>query len=182
MMAGPAVPGDQVLLLQERLIAQAEGKPAEEIDGQNEFTKKWIPLVKAGDREGIEGLIRQQSPALIEDLWMSEAQIDSMTSTYFRSLVSYDPSPALAALRVPTLAFYGGSDLQVPSEQSEPEARRLLADDPDATVRVFPGLNHLMQPSRTGDPAEYGKIETTIDPAVLDYVTAWLVQRFSPKR
>ncbi|MDN5931987.1 MAG: hypothetical protein L0I24_13140 [Pseudonocardia sp.] len=48
----------------------------------------------------------------------------------------YDPAPAPAALRVPTFAYSGDMDL--------------LAGNPDATVRTFPGLDHLMEPSTTG--------------------------------
>jgi hypothetical protein len=56
-----------------------------------------------------------------------------------------------------------------------------LAADPDATVHVFPGLNHLMQPTETGRPSEYSTIETTIAPEVLGYVTGWLRQRVPVK-
>jgi hypothetical protein len=83
-----------------------------------------------------------------------------------------------SALRVPVLAFFGGTDLQVPPAQSEPAMTSLLAGNPDATVRTQPGLNHLMQPSATGNPSEYGSIETTVAPEVLDLVVGWLRERF----
>jgi fermentation-respiration switch protein FrsA (DUF1100 family) len=79
---------------------------------------------------------------------------------------------------VPVLAFFGDKDLQVPADQSAPVLTELLAGDPDATVRTLPGLNHLMQPSTTGAPAEYATIETTVAPEVLDLVTGWLRERF----
>lgn len=79
---------------------------------------------------------------------------------------------------MPVLAFYGGKDVQVPPRQSAPVLRDLLSDNPDATVRVFPGLNHLMQPATTGGLEEYGAIETTISPTVLELVTSWLKARF----
>ena len=90
-------------------------------------------------------------------------------------------APALSALRVPVLAFFGGKDLQVPAAQSEQPMRDHLAADPDATVHVFPGLNHLMQPANTGNPSEYSAIETTVAPEVLTFVTDWLTQRIPPK-
>jgi hypothetical protein len=76
------------------------------------------------------------------------------------------------------LAFFGGRDLQVPPEQSEPALRRLLSANPDVTIRTFPELNHLMQPARTGALDEYATIETTIDPEVLDLVRGWLTEGF----
>lgn len=94
------------------------------------------------------------------------------------ALAAYDPAPALSALAVPVLAFYGDKDLQVPPSQNEPAMRRLLAGKPDVTIRTFAGLNHLMQPATTGAPDEYGAIETTIAPEVLDLVTDWMKGRF----
>ena len=46
-----------------------------------------------------------------------------------------------------------------------------------ADVRELPGLNHLFQPSKTGAPTEYGKIEETIAPAALEVVSAWIKER-----
>lgn len=35
------------------------------------------------------------------------------------------------------------------------------------TVRRFPGLNHLLQPAKTGLPEEYAQIETTLDESAI---------------
>jgi uncharacterized protein len=105
-------------------------------------------------------------------------QAAAMNTPVFREFITYDPAPALSALTVPTLAFYGQLDVQVPPDQSVPALTALLAGRPDLTVRTLAGLNHLMQPATTGSPAEYGSIETTIAPAALDLVTTWLTERF----
>ncbi|EFV13708.1 hypothetical protein HMPREF9336_01443 [Segniliparus rugosus ATCC BAA-974] len=182
MMAGPAVPGAEVLKAQNRLSAQASGAPREKVEADLAFLGELLPLVQAGNRQAVEDFLRERNQTLPGDRRLSEPEIASYSSPYFRALASFDPTAALSSLRMPVLAFYGGKDLQVPAEQSEPAARRLLAQDPDATVHVFPDRNHLMQPSQTGRPDEYARIETTIDPAVLDYVIAWLAGRFPPKR
>ena len=53
--------------------------------------------------------------------------------------------------------------------------RRLLGQSPaPLTVKAFEGLNHLFQPCTTGDVSEYERIGTTIDPAVLETLAAWL--------
>ena len=46
-------------------------------------------------------------------------------------------------------------------------------------MRVFPGLNHLLQTSKTGLPDEYIQIEETIAPPVLETIVEWLRVRFS---
>ena len=45
------------------------------------------------------------------------------------------------------------------------------------TVKEFPGLNHLFQPTKTGLPSEYGKIETTFSPEVMDLIAEWILKR-----
>ncbi|MVU82100.1 alpha/beta fold hydrolase [Nocardia sp. ET3-3] len=180
MMAGPAVPGSDVLVVQNRLILTAQGASAEEVDKQVAYISTMSTLLRAGDLEAAKTYVRQHNDELPADKKLSEDDIDALINPYMAALVGYDPAPALSALRVPVLAFYGTKDLQVPASQSEGPARTLLAADPDATVHVFDGLNHLMQPANTGSPKEYATIETTIDPQVLTFVTDWLTQRFPP--
>jgi fermentation-respiration switch protein FrsA (DUF1100 family) len=107
--------------------------------------------------------------------------VDGFNTPYMTSFITHDPKPTLQALRVPVLAFFGDKDQQVLATQNEGPMRENLAAAPDATVHTFPGLNHLMQPTATGKPSEYSTIETTIDPAVLTYVTDWLTQRVPPR-
>ncbi len=127
----------------------------------------------AAQRSGtVAFVIMMAGPAEIEATARARATPSS------RSFVTYNPGPALDALDVPMFAFFGGKDLQVPPAQSEPVLRERLADNPDATVRTFPGLNHLMQPATTGIPGEYAMIETTISPEVLDATTRWMRARY----
>jgi len=90
--------------------------------------------------------------------------------------VRYDPQPALQRLDVPVLGVFGARDTQIDAAKNA-EALRSALDGgaaPTSTVRVFDGLNHLLQPARTGRPSEYGRIETTVSPQALDLVTEWL--------
>jgi pimeloyl-ACP methyl ester carboxylesterase len=174
LMAGPAVRGKDILVEQNRLIMQAAGASPAEVDAQVEFVTTYADLIIAGDFAGASDLARQR----VTEAGGNADTVPDAADESMRSLLSYDPAPALQSLTVPVLAVFGGRDLQVPPEQSEPEMRRLLAGDADATVRTFANLNHLMQPAATGLPTEYATIETTVDPAVLDTVVSWLQQRF----
>ncbi len=181
LMAGPTVPGGEVLIEQTRALLAANGASPEEIDKQVRDTTEMVALLKAGDLAGAKDLAKRNNAELPEDQRLPDDQVGAEITPYFAALVAHDPAPALSALRIPVLAFFGDKDLQVLATQNEPPARTLLAGDPDATVHVFPGLNHLMQPTQTGLPSEYTAIETTIDPQVLTYVTDWLTQRFPAK-
>ncbi|MEU7138188.1 alpha/beta fold hydrolase [Nocardia sp. NPDC046473] len=181
LMAGPGVPGADVLIEQTRLIAAASGAPADVVDNQVRQSTELAALLKVGDLAGAKDLARKQNEALPPDKRADEAEVVAGINPYLAALIAYDPAPALKALRIPVLAFFGGNDLQVPPGQSEQPMRDNLSADPDATVHVFPGLNHLMQPTKTGLPSEYSSIETTISPDVLTFVTGWLTQRIQPK-
>ena len=100
-----------------------------------------------------------------------------MLSNELRGILLDDPAPALAALRVPALALYGGLDAQVPADQSAPPMRAALARTPGSEVVVLAGKNHLFQTRHDGRArAEYGQIEETMAPEALDAVTAWILR------
>jgi pimeloyl-ACP methyl ester carboxylesterase len=184
LMATPAVAGEEVLVLQNRLLFQQAGAPPEQVQAQIDYVRTLSRLLRAEDYDAAKQLSRdriaQQSSALPEDQRPTAEQIEAQlpATPAYRAVLTYDPVPALRALQVPVLAFYGGKDLQVRSTQSEPALRTLLAGNPDVTIRTFPELNHLMQPATTGSLSEYPTIETTISPEVLDLVTSWMRERF----
>lgn len=179
LMSGPAVSGGDVLIEQNRMLYESAGASPEEVDRQTAFTTEFVALVRSGDLAAADELSRKHNESLPPEQRAPDGQLADMLTPSMVSLINYDPAPALSAARVPVLAFFGGKDVQVPATQNEQPMRDLLAGNPDATVRTFDGLNHLMQPANTGLPGEYATIETTIDPGVLDYVTGWLDERFA---
>lgn len=181
LLAGPSVQGSEVLLEQNRLILAAKGATPEEISDQVGFLTSLATIVRTGDLQAAHDYATKHNDSLPADKRAPAEAVDELASPYMAALLNYDPAPALSALRIPVLALYGTKDLQVPAAQNEAPMRANLAADPDATVHTFDGLNHLMQPANKGTPDEYASIETTMDPAVLDYITAWLTQRFPPR-
>jgi uncharacterized protein len=63
--------------------------------------------------------------------------------------------------------------------QNPPEIEKALeaGGNRHHTVKEFPSLNHLFQTCQTGSPAEYGKIDETIAPVVLDTIADWIIER-----
>jgi len=187
MLAGPGVPGDEILYLQTKLIALAAGVDEQALAGALEAHRELTAAVKsgAGDEE-----IRDRVRALIEaQLGGAESEaIDSaveqtvaqMTSPWFRFFLGYDPRPALGKVRVPVLALNGELDLQVDPDQNLPEIRKALEQggNEDFTVEELPGLNHLFQKAETGSVEEYYTLEETLNPAALDTIRDWILARF----
>ncbi|MGW6123046.1 alpha/beta hydrolase family protein [Nocardia sp. NPDC055165] len=181
LMAGPSVPGADVLIEQNKVIMASTGAPQDQIDQQVAYVSEWSRLLRAGDIEGARAFTQRHNDSLPVAERAPQEVVDGFNTPYMTSFITHDPKPTLQALRVPVLAFFGDKDQQVIATQNEGPMRENLAAAPDATVHTFPGLNHLMQPTATGKPSEYATIETTIDPAVLTYVTGWLTQRVPPR-
>jgi fermentation-respiration switch protein FrsA (DUF1100 family) len=108
-----------------------------------------------------------------------EAQIKALTAPWYRYFIEYDPAPILRTVKCPVLAIAGEKDLQVPPKQNLAAIRAALqaAGNNDVEVDELGGLNHLFQTAKTGSPAEYGQIEETMSPLVLDRIARWISRR-----
>ena len=175
-LAGQAVRGGDIITEQTRRIAAAGGLPPEEVEV---IAARQARLMDAVARHFHDGeAVRREVEAtaaaagLPADAAARTAQ--AMSNPWYRAYVAYDPAGAIRAIEVPMLAVFGGNDLQVPADQNAPAMARL---NPDADVVVLPGLNHLFQPADTGLMAEYGQIETTLDPSVIETVVDWVAVR-----
>jgi hypothetical protein len=180
LLAGPAVPGEAIILAQAELIAKAGGAPPEAIEAQRMSQERLFAIVKAHP----DGAARQLQAAMAEEHPGQDAatqagiaaQVRSLDTPWFRTFLTMDPRPGLTHVKVPVLALYGEKDLQVPPAQNRQPMEKALraAGNPRSEVRVLPGLNHLFQPAKTGAPSEYQGIPTTFAPEALDAITTWI--------
>ncbi len=193
LLAGPGVPGGDLLRQQLRRIAAADGAPAEMIEELAALQDKGLRIIASDmPRAEAEAALRQVAEGQMaaspetaqlsgEDLEAAlSAAVDTNLSPWFRFFIRYDPRPALGGLAVPTLALFGGKDTQVDADQNQSamEAAFAGAGNRDITVRRFPEMNHLFQTAGTGSPNEYAQIEETMAPEVLDLIGSWIAERF----
>ena len=92
----------------------------------------------------------------------------------FFSLLRVDVASAYAGFEGPVLALFGELDRQVVPARHVPVAEEVLNDHARTQITIYPGANHLFQQAETGDLSEYGTIEQTMDPAVMDLITAFI--------
>ncbi|MBF6349036.1 alpha/beta hydrolase [Nocardia flavorosea] len=177
LMAGPAITGTDIVFDQGTRAFEAAGATPEQVDDHRAFLTDWTAALRAGRLTKAARLCETYNRGLPAELRTASELLTTQNTPYMAALVSYDPAPALAALEMPVLALYGSKDAQVTEDPNVATMRALLAGNPDSEIRVFDGLNHLMQPAYTGLPSEYESIETTVDPVVLDAVTGWLGAR-----
>jgi uncharacterized protein len=112
----------------------------------------------------------------------AQAQMEALAARqpWLAWFLEYDPlATARLVHRTPVLVLHGETDRQVTMEQAAGLADAFRASgNPDVTVRVLDGVNHLMLRDPDGNPATYGALEDrSVVPEVLGELADWLVAR-----
>lgn len=177
MMAGPGVPGDQILPEQLILISEAAGKSHEAAEKEAAEERAVLALLeREKDDAALEKQLRATLAGKVPE-GMLGTQIKTLTSPWFRQFIAYDPATALRKVACPVLAINGEKDLQVPPKQNLPVIRKALARAGNKNYEVdeLPGLNHLFQTAKTGALSEYSEIEETMSPAAMEKIAGWIL-------
>ena len=93
---------------------------------------------------------------------------------WVRWFCDYNPSDDIRKTPCPVFALNGDRDCQVLSSLNLEAIRRLLPSSKRHLIKEYPFLNHLFQHCTTGLPTEYGQIEETISPEVLEDIARWI--------
>ncbi|MEP1447694.1 MAG: alpha/beta fold hydrolase [Paraglaciecola sp.] len=171
-LAGPSTSGAQILIDQSYLIQKVRGMDSEQLEKDDQQQRKIIEAVS-------NNAPQQKIKQLLADSGMSPTQIDGqlaqLNSPWMQYFIKTDPKTFLRKVNVATLAISGGKDLQVPTQQNIDGFIQSI-DKQWLTYKIYPSLNHLLQPADTGLPAEYATIETTMSPKVVKDIYHWLEQ------
>jgi hypothetical protein len=158
LMAGTAKRGDEIIGYQVNQELEADITLTEE-----ERTRK-----RAEQQEAMRKAIAGDAGAP-----------ESLKNAWVRYFLSYDPLPMIRKVRQPILILQGELDRQVTADQADMLASAARqAGNRDVTERVFPGLNHLFLPARTGAPSEYSSLGTNrIPDGVMKQLVDWLAEK-----
>ena len=188
-MAGPGIPGDELLLLQTNAMAKAAGASDEELVSNAETNGKIYAVVKNYNGPDLKGevkkvlaeemnkLPKEQQPDAAE----MEKTIEQESSTIAIPWVAYfmriNPDNYWSKLKIPVLAINGSKDLQVLPKENLAGIKASLEKGKNKhfEIQEFPNLNHLFQEANTGLVEEYGQIEQTISTKVLDAMSTWIL-------
>ncbi len=189
LLAGPGIQGDQILLLQQKLIGKASGVSDEDLQKNEAINRKAFDIVNQSinlvqlkadltnylhqslidhpNSEKPEGMSADDFVAL---------QVEQMATPWMQYFIKYNPAPALEKVQCPVLALIGEKDLQVPPKENLKAIKEALAKggNTKVTVKELPNLNHLFQECETGSPFEYASIEQTISPTALSEIMNWI--------
>ncbi len=187
LLAGPALKGEDILLLQSELILKAAGVGEGEVSRTLAFDKQTYALVRlekdpAALEAKLNDLVHSTSTGAALSPAAVQSQVRLLVSPWFRYYLDYDPVPALQKTMCPVLALNGEKDLQVPPKENLAKIQKALQDggNKDFQTTELPGLNHLFQHGPTGSPTEYGGIEETMAPEALNAVSDWVLKHAAP--
>lgn len=188
LLAGTAIPGSEILLKQQEIIARASGEDEEEIlENRNmnlaifQFMQENMESkdLKSEMIEFLDNYISENNTTLPEGMEKAKI-IEVIAGTYstpwMKYFIFYDPQYAFLNTKCPVLALNGSKDLQVTPEENLSVFKDLSerSGNVNVTIKEIPELNHLFQHCETGLPNEYSQIEETFAPEVLELIKKWI--------
>lgn len=157
LMAAPALPLDEKILMQTRFLAGRDGRT-------DDAEQRQIAALEAE---------RNQVRALGEADAASDRIVLGLPASYWLSLNGYDPVAAAATLTQPMLLLTGDRDYQVDANDRKRWDAR-FADDPRVTKLRYPELNHVfMAGSGAPNPEEY-MTSGNVDRRVTFDIATWI--------
>ena len=179
LLAAPGIPGDQLLLEQKRLLSEAMGYTESQYSSGLKFNQGAFNIIKnAPDDEVEEDLIIYFKENGIQSENQIEKLLKQLNAPYMRFFIQYDPESSLENTSCPVLAINGSKDLQVAAESNLLAIENSLkkGENKNFTIKKVEGVNHLFQEAETGLTQEYGQIEQTISPEVLNLIGSWVLE------
>jgi pimeloyl-ACP methyl ester carboxylesterase len=193
LMAAPGVPGDSLLVLQNRAQLRISGLSTVESEPLSRLTSRLLHAVSSAHDSAAararvleieESYIAQQEPERQESLRANlNGRNRQLLTPWMRYFLSFDPRRSLGAVHVPVLAVNGTLDGQVLYRENLDAIAAALksAGNADFETTELSGLNHLFQTAETGAIAEYSVIEETLSPTALQRIGDW-IQRHTQQR
>lgn len=192
LLAGPGIPGAELLYMQSELIGRASGLDEQELATSLSINKSiYDQVVQSTDLDTFRADFKiylkklvQEHPEMLEKSGLSEddflnSLFSQIASPWMYTFLRYDPRPVLAKVKCPVLALNGAKDLQVPAEIDIKNIEKAVKDggNDNITTAILPNLNHLFQDCDKGTPAEYSDIEETFSPKALALMADWIAKQ-----
>ncbi|MBM3451915.1 MAG: alpha/beta hydrolase [Bacteroidetes bacterium] len=188
LLAGPAIQGGELLLLQQYLINKSNGVSDKNNKEMIRYNRKIYTLLLEHENleevrpileKKIRKTLKKTKDRDLDGYSSKEALIQgvlgNVCNPWMFYFIKYNPKSDLKKLDCHVLALNGSMDLQVPPKENLVAMQQFIPkSDKSQVFKELPNLNHLFQECETGNPAEYGSIEQTIEPEVLNIMRDWL--------
>lgn len=188
----PGLPARELFLMRAEQLLRAKGAGPSLIAADGAVRLAALREVAAGGTEAeVAGRVRaamlKALAGVSEDdrkvLGYTTAGIDEMVRfhssnvAWLRAYLDIDPAPVVARVASPTLIVAGELDAQVPAAVNAYSlmAAKRAGGHSNVDMAILPGVNHILQPAKTGLIQEYAQIETGVAESVLERITRWLL-------
>lgn len=192
LIAGSILPGDQQMLMQNYILGKANGMPEAELTKLGLINRKVYDVIKqetslnvmktkiaAVMNTDLKPILLKQGITEPDIAQYVEVQSRELASPWYSAFIKGNPGAALEKVKCPILAINGSVDLQVEPKANLAAVEKAGVKAGNKNVRVIEmqGLNHLMQESKTGKPAEYGEIQQTFSPLAMEAIGTWIKEQ-----
>ena len=188
----PGLPARELFLMRAEQLLRAKGAGPSLIAADRAVRLAALHEVAAGGTEAeVAGRVRaamlKALAGVSEDdrkvLGYTTPGIDEMVRfhssnvAWLRAYLDIDPAPVVARVASPTLIVAGELDAQVPAAANAYSlmAAKRAGRHSNVDMAILPGVNHILQPAKTGQIQEYAQIETGVAEPVLETITRWLL-------
>lgn len=189
-MAGVGLPLTELLVLQDGTQAAAKGATEHEIELIRDFSRKYYQTAMKAEsvpsrKKALQILYKKlegEQKKVMEKFYADRPGTlnpdFAARNSFFEDLRQPSPVRYWEKIKSPVLVLNGGKDSQVPAEENVSAIVNALNETPTDKhdSNIFPDKNHMFQNAKTGATDEYGKIDQTIAPDVLEYINDWLNQ------
>jgi pimeloyl-ACP methyl ester carboxylesterase len=182
--------GKEVLIEQQYLIPKASGYSEEESRWNQRFYKEGAEIAL----KSTENDFSVKYNAWLTSCWDSipkklldgatQKELTEQMSTFFnnawaREFLAFESRSYLAQLNLPFLIINGTKDIQVPAMSNQESFRNNLtkAALEKSTFHLLEGANHLFQHCNNCDLNEYASLEQSLDPQLMQWVKAWILEQ-----
>ena len=196
LLAGPGLPTTALMQEQISAVMLSQGQSAAAATAGGAFYKEIAKAVNSSKDTGVifknalqyankwvkkqpDSILKMLNLEVVEDRdEVVRSQLQSMMTPWFRYFLAADPKDNLTKLQCNVLALNGDKDIQVISTSNLKGIKDALkkSQSPHYDVVSLPGLNHLFQTCKKCSAPEYGELEETISPMLLQAMGDWLLQ------
>jgi pimeloyl-ACP methyl ester carboxylesterase len=178
MLAGPALRGEELSILQSTKLLQSMGASEDKIKETETINRKVYSLAK---NESDTAVLRIKIKEIMSAAGAgSDAQVtsimNSVATPWFKRYLTLEPKEYLEKINCPVLALFGEKDFQVPAEANIKVINDVVKNTgkKNITVKVISGVNHLFQKAETGMMNEYGNPDIVMNDETLQTIYQWM--------
>lgn len=181
-MAGSLLPGDSIILSQNKALMTSHGFDNTTIDRYVNALREILRIKKSCSQKFILENIDNLTQNIISLDSLSQSLKDNLVSIltvdnpWFDYYITYDSREDIKNVSCPVLAINGDKDIQVDANINLQYIENILnvIENKNFILKKYDNLNHLFQECTTGHIVEYNQLEQTISPVVLNDITNWI--------